>query len=535
MRRADPAFLAVFMGWAALSTGAAALARGELMTRGFEGDTLHLLDIVTRMANGEWPHLDFMTPVGVLSFLPIVFFQSLGLSTGLAALAAQVLVSLIVLPAAFWAAYSRLERGWAYLFGGAMMVFVTAVVHSAGELGTSISMHYNRWAWAMALTAVLLAILPAQGRARPVLDGVIIGLALSLLALIKATYVVALAPAVVIVLLLRRATLTLGVGLAVGAVSAALVLAVGGLGFAFAYVGDLREVAASGIRPNPGTPFFAVLTRPDYIGGTVAILWAVILLRRSSMPGLGAMLLVLFPAFAFITYQNFSNDPIWLVLLTAVLFSVAGQLDEPDHGRKLRYAAILALAGVLPALYNYSVSSLRHLATSRAESIELALPAVDDSGIAMWNLRSDSAVLQVVEGGPGSLYAAHREAIEGQEPVIFRGEVVRECTILSGMNAWHELTAAGLRAQGVGPQDGVLVADVIQSLWLYGPFKPLEGGAPWYYADLPGLADASYVVIPACPLHLRVWKAVMQELEERELPLEEIERTEIYTLFRVLR
>ena len=45
--------------------------RGQLLVGKHEGDMLHLLEIVFRMADGEWPHLDFMTPIGFMAFAGI--------------------------------------------------------------------------------------------------------------------------------------------------------------------------------------------------------------------------------------------------------------------------------------------------------------------------------------------------------------------------------------------------------------------------------------------------------------------------------
>ncbi|MCB2159989.1 MAG: hypothetical protein KDD95_17150, partial [Rhodobacteraceae bacterium] len=47
--------------------GGVALAKGGFYLGMHEGDAIHLAEIVLRMADGQWPHLDFMTPLGVLS------------------------------------------------------------------------------------------------------------------------------------------------------------------------------------------------------------------------------------------------------------------------------------------------------------------------------------------------------------------------------------------------------------------------------------------------------------------------------------
>ena len=53
--------------------------KGGLYLTNFEGDALHLADIVLRMAMGQGAHADFMTPLGSLAFWPFVPFQRSGL------------------------------------------------------------------------------------------------------------------------------------------------------------------------------------------------------------------------------------------------------------------------------------------------------------------------------------------------------------------------------------------------------------------------------------------------------------------------
>jgi len=55
---------------------AISLLKGGLYVDRHEGDTLHLAEIVLRMSQGEWPHLDFVTPLGLMAFAPISLFMS---------------------------------------------------------------------------------------------------------------------------------------------------------------------------------------------------------------------------------------------------------------------------------------------------------------------------------------------------------------------------------------------------------------------------------------------------------------------------
>ena len=67
------------------------------------------MQIVFRMADGQIPHLDFMTPIGALAFWPIAMLVKSGLGIGMAVIWSQVIAALIFLPMLVWVARSRLS------------------------------------------------------------------------------------------------------------------------------------------------------------------------------------------------------------------------------------------------------------------------------------------------------------------------------------------------------------------------------------------------------------------------------------------
>ncbi|MEL7117621.1 MAG: hypothetical protein AAGP08_18885, partial [Pseudomonadota bacterium] len=194
MSKANPIVVFLFILVVIAGMGGIALLKGGFYVAKHEGDTLHLLQIVFRMADGEWPHLDFMTPIGVLAFAPIAAFVNAGFGVGAAILWAQIAVALGLALPTFWAAYTRFSNGLAYLFALTVMVLCLALVHGQTDQLVSISMHYNRWAWAVSYIVVVLAVLPAMRGGTGLVDGVILGLGLAALALCKVTYFVAFAP-----------------------------------------------------------------------------------------------------------------------------------------------------------------------------------------------------------------------------------------------------------------------------------------------------------------------------------------------------
>ena len=67
--RLTPVRLAVLMAVVALGLGVLPFIKGAFYPGKHEGDTFQLADLAYRVALGEWPHLDFMTPIGYLALI----------------------------------------------------------------------------------------------------------------------------------------------------------------------------------------------------------------------------------------------------------------------------------------------------------------------------------------------------------------------------------------------------------------------------------------------------------------------------------
>ena len=218
MSRPNPFKLAAGLALFIVVLGGLPLLKGGVYLDTHEGDSYHLLDILLRLEMGLKAHVDFPTPLGVLSFLPVMAFME-SLTVGMAFLSAQILIAALLLPLVVYAAVSRLTPGVAWLFGALTLGLVLALTYGGSSRGVALSMHYNRWAWALAFVALVLAVLPAR-KERAVLDAVLIGVLGAALALLKATYFVALAPGVLLLVLQRwQGRGLLGVLLGGGAVN----------------------------------------------------------------------------------------------------------------------------------------------------------------------------------------------------------------------------------------------------------------------------------------------------------------------------
>ncbi|WP_068115392.1 hypothetical protein [Tropicimonas marinistellae] len=531
MKRRDALAFGAFLAglWAILSV--VLLLKGGLYIEKHEGDTLHLVDIVLRQAAGEWPHLDFMTPIGLFATAPIAFFAAQGWDVGVAFLAAQVLVGALFILPVWWVGVSRMQSGWAAVFGAICLFLALAMVHGESEPSLSISMHYNRWAWALAFLAIATAILPPVNRESRVADGLVLGLAVAALAMIKVTYVAAFLPPILVALLLRRDWGAIGVAIAAGLAVVAAITLMAGVDFWGAYVRDVLTVVQSESRPRPGHALRAIVVAPAYLGGTFAALAAVILLRQAGRDNEGLVLLLLLPGFAYVTYQNFGNDPQWLYLLGVLLFMLrpaAGTVNAA--GWDMRQAIALAGCAVfmlaLPSALNVSFSPFRHLAAKPAEFKPMFPRNTDERSVFVKGDRNERI------GGRVELEIIGLTAPEPEEEIadaVLLDEVLPVCELSGGFILRYDGIARDLEQAGF---DGSAIfgADLLTSYWLFGDFQRLASGAPWRYDGLPGIGSASHLLVPLCPLSLNSRANVLKLVREAGYGLAEQRRTSAYVL-----
>lgn len=549
--------LALVMGLVGLALAAASILKGAYFLGKHEGDTLHLLQMVLRMSEGEWPHLDFVTPIGVFAMAPIAWLVTIGLGVGHAILWSQVLVAALMFPAIWWVARTRYEGLWSYLFGALVLILILALVHGESQPAVSISMHYNRWAWAATFLALSIAVLPARGPSRQAVDGVVIGAAMAALLLIKVTYLAAFLIPVVVALVGRRSWRTLWVGVATGLVVMALMTVIVGTPvFWLAYLRDLATVAVSTVRPQPGLPFGNTVGAPAYMAGSLSVVLSVIWLRQAGRKLEGLVMLLLVPAFFYVTYQNFGNDPQWLPLVGLMLVMLLPAPDVTNRfGWNMRQAMVLTATAIFafgaPSVINLAYSPFRH-ATEDGEKYTALLPGSGkNEDIVTPRIRAHRVDAKIALDGPGTPYEAFwDEDFRGGEKVTWQGEALEACTIELGTVAWFQTMAEGLKETGLIEGKTAFVADILNGFWLYGAFEPLPMNAPWYYGGLTGFENADYLVVPLCPLSAQVRKQVLTEIQGspadededgNEIPavdgadvdLAEVARTELFILYEI--
>lgn len=532
-------FLAAFMAGLMGLYAFVLLNKGGLYISKHEGDTLHLLQMLLRMGQGDWPHLDFVTPIGVLAFAPISAFLKAGWGIGLAIQAGQLLVAAVLFLPTWWVAKTRFDSGWAYLFAATILIFTTALVYGEVDDSVSISMHYNRWAWALSFLAITTAILPARDAPSQRMDGFVIGLAIAAMAMIKITYFAAFFIPVLIGLFARGAGRTALYALLTGLVTVALVtLWIGTPVIWLAYLRDLLNVATSDVRPQPGRDFSYVVSAPAYLGGSLIALLAVIFLRQSGRMTEGLVLLLLLPGFFYVTFQNFGNDPQWLWLLGLLLIALrpSGPLFNGfgwDLQKAITYSAIAAFAFATPSFMNLAASPFRHFATD----VEKYAPLMPGSGVnedlQTYAPRASRVDVRRALDGPETLFAdLYDDEAREDTNVTFKGRDLEYCSLELGMVVWFRAVSQDI-ADWSGGGKALFSADLLSSYWLYADLAPLKGGAPWYYGDLSGIENADYLLVPTCPLSADTRKKILDEVSGQDWidDVEEVRRTPYYTLY----
>lgn len=482
---------------------------GVLAINGHEVDAIHAATAAIRVAEGARQHIDFVTPLGVLAIQPVAWFVDLGMGAGRAFLAAQLLVAAVLAPMVWYVACGRLPGLAAPVFAAVQVVMVTALVYG-GENGTvSISMYYNRWAWAAFFLAVLIILLPRRaGFGSGTWDGIVLGLTLSALALVKATFFVTLAPVVLIWVLMGRnwrVFLSMAVTGVLCAGTATVVF--GGPAFWIAYAQDLMFVSGSDVRAAPGKGLAEILAAPGFFAGTLCLLAAIVGLRKAGHMTDGLLTLLLAPGFIYITYQNWGNDPKWLIVLGFLALGWRCTATGTPFGVPARgfFAglAVACFALSMASLQTMGFSTIRHVGSDLAAHVTIAAdPRHGDMLIERARSFDGEAMVDIEVAG----------VAEAPEKLVFAGITVGGCTQKFGYFGKMVEIADALKASGHG-QALIAFVDVNNPLPLIGGFAQIPQDPPWYYGGTVAAEAAEVLVIPKCPVSKVTFKAYVADLQ----------------------
>lgn len=495
----------IFGFWYALyllfSLSLLALARsndGAVLFLSFNGDAIHMAQIVARMADGQIPHSDFVTPLGAMAFLPIVWLYKLGAGLGMAFAYAPVLIGIVLAPMIYWVGLTRLSPSGALAFGALVLVTLLAFVHGGTDATVAASMYYNNWCWAVAAVVVVMVALPnTRGeQGTRIVEPLILGLCVGFLILTKATFAVFLISAIVVALVMSKQSVLLLKGVGVALVMLIIVtLPFGVLTYWQGYVQDLLFVSQSVARAKPGDALAVLVLRPEQIVGVIGLIVGFVLLRQARLAAESLVFLLLAAGWILISHQNWQNDPHWLVVAGLILIGMSREVVLYNRfgwpvQTALRTVAVVLMAAGAPLWVTQAQSLMVHNGLNKA-----------GFSAAFSNSRHADLQFRAVTDGSYTVTTPHLALVaKTQEPTVFEGITLPTCQKSNGLVA--ELVQTGQVLDTLPQMAGaqVLYADWVNALWLFSDAAPLQGGAPWYYGGTTGFENAEYLVVPKCPM-----------------------------------
>ncbi|MCP5086824.1 MAG: hypothetical protein GY952_08495 [Rhodobacteraceae bacterium] len=504
------------------------LNAGHVLIMSFDGDALHMAQIVFRMADGEIPHLDFQTPLGAMAFLPITFFLGLGHDLGSAFAFAPVLIGSICLPVLYWIGKTRFGNFGALAYAIVFMSFLLSYLHGGLKPTVAASMYYNNWCWAVSMLVAALVILPGPDtRSARILEAGMLGFGLGFLVLTKATYAVFLLPGVVLALAGKQDWLRLGAGVISGVgFLAAFTLPLGGVDYWVGYVADLQAIMGSEVRQKPGIDLSGLLISPQFVAGSLGLMSAVVFLRQARLSHQGLTFLVFGAGWVLISYQNWQNDPHWIVLAGLLLLPVSHEISLFNRfGWPLKTAVQMVAVGLLFTGLPLTYAQLQSLLVHSGLSETGFAPAMTHRQAGdLWFREKDVSGLQVklpnpVLAGPAA------------KPTILAGETLPECANANGLVAALKETGRRMDEIPETHSKQALYTDWVNAVWLFSKIEPLAHGAPWYYGGNPGFENADYLIVPLCPMGLPIRRIILEQVAtDPNLKFGEVFRDDLFIL-----
>lgn len=219
----------------------------------FPTDVTILLDSGWRIINGQTPHLDYYSPLGIFNSLPIAFGMKIGSPSASAIAYGNVLLLVILTPWAWFIARSRISSFNAFLFALFMgLLLVTPRALSNPIQDTTYAMLYNRQGFVL-LSMLLLGIFIVpqtyvKTHVKPknmFLGGLSSGILLAFLFYCKINYFAIATCAILLHLIFFRFSKAWLIGLVTGALSISIVMYLVFDLNSFSYLADISLAAQS--------------------------------------------------------------------------------------------------------------------------------------------------------------------------------------------------------------------------------------------------------------------------------------------------
>ena len=291
----------LFIGLATMQT----LSEGILIESYFV-DTLFVLDMVSRMASGEVPHVDFTLHLGALPFSLINALSSNVLD---GFFRAQYVLSLLLMCIAFWVGVTRLKPILTSFLALIILITTTSLAPSFDHQITP-ALFYNRWAWAIATLFLVLVLVEPRKGTSSLLDGVVCALLVMALLMIKITFFVALAPVGVLALILQKRMQAIFITFVASVVIVVVIAAFWGPSFWWHYFANLVWVADNPVRVAPGRTLWNMVLAPEFLALSVTYLAFVGLVFATAGPAKAGLFAIAGVCLCYVQYQNFAQVPV---------------------------------------------------------------------------------------------------------------------------------------------------------------------------------------------------------------------------------
>lgn len=473
-------------------------------------DTLFVLDVTLRTANGHVPHVDFVLHLGSLPFFLIAAFKS----TSNAFVLAQLFFTSLCVAAGYWIALSRLDRASGTLLLLGIVILGTSVSTPLFPEAT-LALFYNRWAWMLGLLFSIATFTEPRWETSQRVEGRLVGVLAFALLTTKITFFVALVPlALVRFVVLKKWQETIYAFVAFLILFLISVL-IFGFEFWAGYYETLVWVSKNSLRPAPGRSLAQVLAGPDFLIFTISyMVFLQCFLHFKGGGGASLWQFALAAGLIYAQYQNYGNAPIWVLypaLLTIVLRRDASARNSMSETRVWGGLAVVFVTLSALTFWPMAQSNFENLKNSQIKDLTSFIP--------------DARFL-------GRLTAPQAEPIQTMEIKLPRPVPlhVTSCQIESGSLEIIAGVADLLRSIG----EPVFVADGPSPYWMAAGVPPLQGAAPWNYGSVKGIKNAKMVIVPKCPLKPKYQMEILRTIELEGLSLIEVRKNKWAIAFRII-
>ena len=464
-------------------------------------DTLFVLDVISRVATGAVPHVDFTLHLGAL---PFAMIAATGPVVATAFMTAQWCLAAILVVLGLWLCRNRLPP-LATAFLLISVVILATALSASFNAKVTLGLFYNRWAWALTLVFLIAVLVPPRESNAWLIDGAIVGLLSMGLLTTKITFFVALIPVGLFSVAIAGRWREILAALLTFCAIAAAIAVLWGPAFWIGYFENLVWVANNPVRQTLGRSMFELVIHPKLFPYFLCLtLLAVLVARHGTRSEFAGFVLAAIALFL-IQYQNFGFAPIWVFAVTALALNLLNSIRSNNQGRD-----VLTLTAVIALL---CLSALSALPMLRGTWNNATVAHVNDQPMIPGN---DTMVGLVVTEPQVTPVIELTFPLSDDAPPH-----MTTCHAPDGFLTVYRNVAEALRSVDAP----VFVADGPSPHWLQNGKPPLRDVPPWNYGSLRGLEAAGFVAVPRCPHKPNYQEVILRNITDEGIQLSVVRDT----------